>query len=194
MLRLTCETLKYRPYLEKILNCQNVMRHFASKRLSEDRVFCLVLLYELIFGIGKIRLMDKEIQRILKDSRKDILFEHEQLKSDGILPESLVMKTIALPRYARINTLKSSVNEILTLLEQGGFNLLDNSDITSQKKFNAAIQGLDKKAFFFDINVENLLVFHPSADLHDLDCVKNKELILQDKVSLLFGLNHLFLG
>lgn len=75
LLRLSSEVLKYRAYLEKILDSQNVMRHLTkSTRLSDDRILSLVFLYELVFGLG-IRVADKEFNRILKGAKKDILYE-----------------------------------------------------------------------------------------------------------------------
>lgn len=75
LLRLTCEVSKYRAYLEKILDSQNVIRHFFKvKELADNRILCLILLYEIIFGAG-IRIRDKEVQKTLKNAKKDILFE-----------------------------------------------------------------------------------------------------------------------
>jgi len=187
LLRLTCETLKYRFYLEKILDSQNVMRHFLkSKKLLDDRPYCLILVYEIVFGIG-IRVADKQIQGIIKSAKKDIMFEHEQLKIDEVSPESLATesKSVDLPRYVRINTLRSSVDTVLKTLKDAGFNLVENAQITDQEMFNEAVQNLRLKDFFFDIHVDKLLVFHPRADLHKLSLVKDKSLILQDKASCL---------
>lgn len=75
LLRLTCESLKYKSYLEKVLDSQNVMRHLMkSKKLANDQTLCLLLVYEIIFGIG-IRVTDKEVNLTLKAAKKDILFE-----------------------------------------------------------------------------------------------------------------------
>lgn len=194
MLRLTCEVLKNRAYLEKILDSQNVMRHFTkSQRLMDDPTLCSILLYELVFGIG-IKVANKEIKQILAGAKKDILYEHEQLAADNILPESLAPKSESalIPRYARINTLRATVEDVLEQLKKDGFVLIEDVR-KKQKAFNEAVQKMQNNDFFFDIHVENLLVFHPKIDLHDYELVENMSLILQDKVGTLMNFNIKFL-
>lgn len=120
------------------------------------------------------------------------------MKADEVSPESLATasKSTDLPRYVRINTLRSSVENVLEKLEEAGFNFVDNAEIKNQEMFNEAVQSLENKDFFFDIHVDKLLVFHPRADLHKLSLVKDKSLILQDKVSFkyFFKLITNFLG
>lgn len=87
-----------------------------------------------------------------------------------------------MPRYVRINTLRASVEDVLEQLKQAGFNFVENVTIQKQKAFNETVQSMQKNEFFFDIHIDKLLVFHPQADLHNSDLVKNMTLILQDKV------------
>jgi putative methyltransferase len=110
------------------------------------------------------------------------------LAADNIHPDSLTSEqaSVNLPRYVRINTLKVSVEAVLEQLKQDGFNFIENATIKKQKAFNAAVQNMQKHDFFFDIHVDNLLVFHPQVvDLHKLELVKDLTLVLQDKASCL---------
>lgn len=76
LLRLSCETLKYRGYLEKILDSQNVTRHLSKcPDVLNDRALCLVVVYEIVFGIGIGRLSDRQLRDAFKSAKQDILFE-----------------------------------------------------------------------------------------------------------------------
>lgn len=107
------------------------------------------------------------------------------MKADDVCPDSLATesKSINVPRYVRVNTLKISVDDALEKLQKAEFNYIDNSEIKSQEMFNETVQNLQQWDFFVDIHVPELLVFHPRVDLHNLDLIKEKALIMQDKVS-----------
>lgn len=67
--------MKNKAYLEKILDSQNVFRHLIkSRELENNRFLCLVLLYEVLFGIG-LKCRDRETKKVFSAAKKDILFE-----------------------------------------------------------------------------------------------------------------------
>ncbi|CAD5211624.1 unnamed protein product [Bursaphelenchus okinawaensis] len=186
LLRLSCETLKYKAYLNKILDCQNVMRHLIKcQRLSEQRELCLILVYELVFGKG-ISIGDKQIKRAILGAKKDILTEHQNLIDSGVDPETAVSSdTITLPRYARVNTLKNTVEEAIEALVTQEYEYLTDVSITNRTKFKKFVEGMTKYQFFVDRHLPEVLIFSPNVDLHECDLVVDSKLILQDKASCL---------
>uniref|UniRef100_A0A1I7SW77 SAM_MT_RSMB_NOP domain-containing protein n=1 Tax=Bursaphelenchus xylophilus TaxID=6326 RepID=A0A1I7SW77_BURXY len=186
LLRLSCETLKYRAYLTKILECQDVMRHIIKcDKLNNQKELCLILLYELVFGKG-VSLGDKQIKRAVLGAKKDILTEHQALMDDGIDPESIAKtESIVLPRYGRVNTLKAGMDEVISALQEEGYEFLDNSDVKNRTKFKKAVDNLQKYQFFVDRHVPEVLVFSPYVDLHNSLLFLESKLILQDKASCL---------
>jgi 25S rRNA (cytosine2278-C5)-methyltransferase len=95
-----------------------------------------------------------------------------------------------IPRYARINALKWTVDQAIEAFQRSGFVLGDplddgtyvppRSSINSSNSFPAPP---NLRNFTRDAHVENLLLFPPQARLIDTPEYSDGRLILQDKAS-----------
>lgn len=104
------------------------------------------------------------------------------MKESGLTAVVSDDSTLTIPRYARINTLKVSADEVLEKLKTEGFIIKALESGLSRKKFRRAIKNMSKNDVYVDTHVANLLIFRPGIDLHAFPMVVESELILQDKV------------
>ena len=88
-----------------------------------------------------------------------------------------------MPRYARVNTLKAEVREVIEILKSEGWILKDK--MISYEGFLDVVRGLSEDEFIVDFHLEYLLVFHSNTDFHDHELVKTGVILLQDKVSFI---------
>ncbi|KAI6218302.1 putative methyltransferase NSUN5 [Aphelenchoides besseyi] len=187
LLRLSCETLKYRQFLEKLLSSSSLSLHLSKCRLlRENAELCLVVLYEMVIG-RTLKAKNSAIRQFSRVARSSIQAEIELLSSKNITYDSMALQSQSnlLPRYCRVNTLKTTKNEVFKRLKDCGYKLIENNKIRSRKSFKMAIEMMDIRDYFVDRHLNELLVFHSRADLHDLDLVLDHSLILQDKASCL---------
>ena len=78
---------------------------------------------------------------------------------------------VQLPRYVRINTLKTTLTSVITWLEQEGY-----------VHHDCYCEGLEKH-FSVDPVLPNVLAFHSSVTLTDHPLYRDSHIILQDKVT-----------
>ncbi|XP_024915433.1 28S rRNA (cytosine-C(5))-methyltransferase isoform X6 [Cynoglossus semilaevis] len=100
-------------------------------------------------------------------------------RNEDLLPVSVQQSARdRLPRYVRVNTLKTSVNDAVDYLKRDGFCYQGQAsrleDLT-----------LREKDFVKDLYLPELLVFSPKMDFHDHFLYKAGHIILQDKASCL---------
>lgn len=95
-----------------------------------------------------------------------------------------------IPRYARVNTLKWTVDEAITTIQRSGFVLGDPLDgmyvLPVVHQFTEMIPQIHSRPlrnFTRDAHVDNLLLFPPQARLTDTSEYSDGRLILQDKAS-----------
>ena len=129
--------------------------------------------------------------------------------NQALLPAELRKENQRFPRFARINTLKSSEAEVCAILKTEGYIFEDSSsqhhDVSltptgdpqsmrlpqiqtqtqggeqkgnaeDSKRLSVSAEG---KVVRFDPHVPSLLVFSPTADLHDHPLVESGKLVLQ---------------
>ena len=77
---------------------------------------------------------------------------------------------VQLPRYVRVNTLKTTLTSVITRLEQEGY-----------VHHDCYCKGLEKH-FSVDPILPNVLAFHSSVTLTDHPLYRDSHIILQDKV------------
>lgn len=94
---------------------------------------------------------------------------------------SIDLLTDVIPRYVRVNTLKTSVEEIIDVFEKNGWTHKTADE--SYPAFIEAVKGLEDKVFLSDINIPELLVFPAKTEMHQYEEYRNGKLILQDKVN-----------
>ena len=187
-----CETLKRRPLLERAL-VQAGLSHASPVEHAEQ----LLLAHEVLFGRG---LRHKAIREIgssssatsaLRDLRRwhASLLRAAKLKraaaaSQGGQAENLVARdggagagdAPPLPRYARVNTLKTTVTNVCAVLELEGYTLMEAPVGTAH---GAPPPG----QFWVDPLIPTLLVLPAGSELHTHTLVQSSAVILQDKAS-----------
>eukprot|EP01083_Nonionella_stella_P251356 867312_1 len=181
---LASETLKYRSILEELLDKAEVSKLLKNKK---THFLQLVVAYDLLFGSGQISGGGAVKKAVMK--RKSVLVSAlARLKikrgvSDNkdLLPEELRVID-KLPRFARVNSLKASLKEVLSEMKADGWILGEGKwEANSPKSpFDS-----ESRTYYLDGIVPNLLVFPPGTDFHDHSAVKEGRLVLQDKASCL---------
>uniref|UniRef100_A0A6P7GQY4 Probable 28S rRNA (Cytosine-C(5))-methyltransferase n=1 Tax=Diabrotica virgifera virgifera TaxID=50390 RepID=A0A6P7GQY4_DIAVI len=89
------------------------------------------------------------------------------------------------PRYVRINTLFSNLDEAVESFREDGWVLNRFLNKNDYNGFLEIISSLKEGEFMIDIHVPNLLVFPPKTEFYRHPAYKNGSIILQDKASCL---------
>jgi len=96
------------------------------------------------------------------------------------------------PRFFRVNTLVTTLEEVLEKLSKLKFNKLTSPksyaeflELIKSDKFNG------KNVFVQDIHIKELLVFNPKVKFYELEEYNNGSLIVQDKVKFIFLNNNI---
>ncbi|XP_074016593.1 28S rRNA (cytosine-C(5))-methyltransferase [Numenius arquata] len=179
---LVSETLRYSPVLEKLLAGAALLQ--AEKKLPPQ--LAKVLVYDLLFGKGlkcggrwkalarrhRARL-EAELARLKvqqKVSRNEDLLAPVQAASPG---------ASQVPRYVRVNTLKTCVDDVIDFFKRQGYSFLGKAASMEE------LRALSGKKFSLDLHLPELLVFPPQTDFHDNLLYTSGHIILQDKASCL---------
>lgn len=172
---LTVEALKYKSVLLEIITKTKILQQESSISKHE----AIVLIYDYLLGKG---LQCGGRYKKLVYSRKSqlksalaLIKVKRKVSTNKDLIEQSVQDSLSLPKYLRINTLLTSKADVIDYFQKLGFT----------KAHSNCVQSLRKTDFMEDADVENLLVFHPSTDLHDDTLYKRGEIIFQDKASCL---------
>ncbi|NXD70551.1 NSUN5 methyltransferase, partial [Eolophus roseicapillus] len=179
---LVSETLRYSAVLEELLAGAALLQ--AEKKLSPQ--LAKVLVYDLLFGKGlkcggrwkalarrhRARL-EAELARLKvrqKVSRNEDLLAPAQAGGPG---------ASQVPRYVRVNTLKTCVDDVIDFFKREGYSYLGKAASVED------LRVLSGKKFLLDLHLPELLVFPPQTDLHDNLLYTSGHIILQDKASCL---------
>ncbi|XP_056130513.1 probable 28S rRNA (cytosine-C(5))-methyltransferase isoform X2 [Lampris incognitus] len=176
---LVCETQKYSSVLQKIIESTKLLKQTKLK-LN----LAMVLVYDLVMGRGlkcggnwKVVMM-KHRSRLQAELAR-IKIRHKVSRNQDLLPAGTQYpEADQLPRYVRVNTLRTTVEDAVDYLKREGFFYLGQAYILDNLNLKA-------KAFVRDIHLPDLLVFSPKTDFHDHFLYKAGHIILQDKASCL---------
>ncbi|XP_034545856.1 putative methyltransferase NSUN7 [Notolabrus celidotus] len=185
---LAFNTLKYQELLEDIMidSCL-----FLSQQMPDDQMSLVaVMLYDFQdrkFLPSECQVKDELIQEV-RDVEKYLLrsktklaaslarcrIKHDLVSIERILPESVKKKqerSSNLPLYAWVNTQKSSLNEVQSVLKTAGFSQVES------------IGQLEGRTFCQDPHCGDVLVFPAQlrAQLYSTELLSNHKLIIQDK-------------
>ncbi|XP_008940616.1 PREDICTED: putative methyltransferase NSUN5, partial [Merops nubicus] len=83
------------------------------------------------------------------------------------------------PRYVRVNTLKTCVDDVIDFFKRQGYSYLGKAGSVEE------LRALSGKKFLLDLHLPELLVFPPQTDFHDNLLYTSGHIILQDKASCL---------
>ncbi|XP_006641000.1 28S rRNA (cytosine-C(5))-methyltransferase [Lepisosteus oculatus] len=177
---LVSETLKYSAVLEEIISSTGLLK---EKKLKMH--VAKVLVYDLLFGRGlkcggswKVLLLRQQprLQAALarlKVRRKVCRNEDLLCAAGRDAAEDVV------PRYVRVNTLKTNVEDVIDYLKRDGFSYLGQASRLED------LRRLSGKNFIGDLHLPELLVFPPRTDFHSHFLYQAGHIILQDKASCL---------
>jgi len=173
------ETLKYKPIIVEIIEKSQLLKN--ERKLSKS--LAIILVYDLLFGHAKNfknapafqKIMNKNKARLNAELVK-IKIKHNAINNEDLLPEE-IKNPFVLPRYVRVNLLKSTVDEVVEYFQKNdGFKLLPPAEGKELAHFKP-------KTFRKDFHLKDLLVFPSNSDFHDHPLYLNGTLILQDKAS-----------
>ncbi|XP_020498254.2 putative methyltransferase NSUN7 [Labrus bergylta] len=186
---LAFNTLKYQELLEDIMidSCFYLFQQMPDDQMS----LVAVMLYdfqdrkflprercgkeELIREVRDVENYLRRCKTKLAASLARCRIKHDLLTIECILPESVKKKqerSSSLPLYAWVNTWKSSLNEVQSMLKTAGF---------TQVK---SIGQLEGQTFCQDPHCGDVLVFPAQlrAQLYSTELLSNQKLIIQDKI------------
>ncbi|XP_023217073.1 probable 28S rRNA (cytosine-C(5))-methyltransferase isoform X2 [Centruroides sculpturatus] len=183
---LVYESLRYKHALACIVNKVKLF----EKEKKFDIYLAWVLVYDLLLGLKKLPGNSEPVNIILKyESRlKEALEKHLKEKSAASAEELVkdIFKPSMLPRYVRVNTILTTVADVLQKLENDGYQQVKyQKKCITLNKYYDMIRSLERKQFIQDIHFGDLLVFAYSENLAVNSLYKDSHIILQDKTSYL---------
>ncbi|TKR70688.1 hypothetical protein L596_022677 [Steinernema carpocapsae] len=186
LLRLCCETLKYRHYLEKLMKQPGVSDLLREKAIQNNRTLLSILLYEYVIG-SAFRLVPRRFAIAITTNQKAINAAVDELnrRGEGYEQEEKQEEPVQIPRYARVNAIRWTMEEVEDALSKENWVLKQMEDGESPEGFRKAVVEMTEELVYFDPHIEFLLVFHPNTQLHNYWMVTDGYLILQDKASCL---------
>jgi len=178
---LVCETLKHRAVIQEMLPmCGRLATATTDGDEAMSEPLLWVLVYELMFGKGKI-VGGGRAKRRVDESRGELqaalarVLTHKGVDSVAALLPQVSEAAQSVARFARVNTLKSSVDDALAALA-GSFSLLTRDADGAVPRGSVAV----------DRTIPYVVEFSAgTADLHNHALVRAGALVLQDKASCL---------
>lgn len=176
---LVCETQKFSSVLQELIESTKLLKQTKLKfHLAK------VLVYDLVIGRGlkcggswKTTMMKHRPRLQAELARMKI--KQKVSRNEDLLPTAGHESAGGhLPRYVRVNTLKTTVEDVVEYLRRDGF-------CYQGQAFKLDDLTLRKKDFVRDCHLPELLVFPPKTDFHDHFLYKAGHIILQDKASCL---------
>ncbi|XP_061231703.1 28S rRNA (cytosine-C(5))-methyltransferase-like isoform X2 [Neopsephotus bourkii] len=169
---LVSETLRYSPVLEELLAGAALLQ--AEKKLSPQLAKGLKCggRWKALARRHRARL-EAELARLKvrqKVSRNEHLLAPAQAAGPG---------ASQVPRYVRVNTLKTCVDDVIDFFKREGYSYLGKAASVEE------LRALSGKKFVLDLHLPELLVFPPQTDLHENLLYTSGHIILQDKASCL---------
>ncbi|NXE96672.1 NSUN5 methyltransferase, partial [Menura novaehollandiae] len=179
---LVSETLRYAPVLEKLLDGAALLQ--AEKKLPPQ--LAKVLVYDLLFGKGlkcggRWKALARRHRARLEAELARMKVRHKVSRNEDLLAPVQAASPAAsqVPRYVRVNTLKTCVDDVIDFFKRQGYSYLGKAASVEELKT------LSGKKFLLDLHLPELLVFPPQTDLHDNLLYTSGHIILQDKASCL---------
>lgn len=178
---LVCETLRYSSILEGIINRTNLLREERKLKMNVAKV----LVYDILFGKGLKcggvwkMIARKHQARLKADLARLKVKKKVSCNEDLLAPAEGVVKAPALPRYIRVNTLKTNAENVIDYFKRQGYAYLGRASSLQE------LGRLSGKQFLMDLHLPDILVFPPRTDFHKNYLYTAGHIILQDKASIL---------
>ncbi|CAJ1010064.1 putative 16S rRNA methyltransferase RsmB/F [Leishmania naiffi] len=221
-----CETLRHYELLEDVLEVAEFFKYYPQA----NHEFAMCMAYDVVLGKG-VNTHNDSTARAITQSASYLREAYWQVHKHHIIPPRSNEKledevapdtsggargkigpgngafsshSLQLPRYARVNTLKISVEELVSRLRRSSearkrARDAEDGDGNTAVRSHSQQQDSDKRTtrraslrlhlplpeFTQDPIVPDLLVFPPGTDLHAHPAVRSGQLILQDRASCL---------
>ncbi|CAJ1030078.1 putative 16S rRNA methyltransferase RsmB/F [Leishmania utingensis] len=221
-----CETLRHYELLEDVLEVAEFFKYYPQA----NHEFAMCMAYDVVLGKG-VNTHNDSTARAITQSASYLREAYWQVHKHHIIPPRSNEKledevapdtsgggrgkidpgdgafsshSLQLPRYARVNTLKISVEELVSRLRRSSEARKrardgEDGDGNTAVRSHSQQQDSDKRTtrraslrlhlplpeFTQDRIVPDLLVFPPGTDLHAHPAVRSGQLILQDRASCL---------
>ncbi|XP_060069301.1 28S rRNA (cytosine-C(5))-methyltransferase-like [Ylistrum balloti] len=185
LLGLVCETLKYGTLLQQIVDSTKLLT--KERLLKGDNLLAQTLVHDFVVG-REIRQAGR-LKQVITRNRAALTKKYDSMLAnagvsswDQLLPQSVTSFAGTLPRYVRINLLKSSVSEVTSTLKSEGWEQVV-TPTKDAESFRDTVASLQEHQFLQDPHLFDLLVFPPRTDFHDDHLLTSGKIILQDKAS-----------
>ncbi|XP_069082875.1 28S rRNA (cytosine-C(5))-methyltransferase [Pleurodeles waltl] len=178
---LVCETLRYSSILEGIINRTNLLREEKKLKMNVAKV----LVYDILIGKGLKcggvwkMIARKHQARLQADLARLKVKKKVSRTEDLLVPSEGAVKAPALPRYIRVNTLKTNAENVIDYFKRQGYAYLGRASSLQE------LGRLSGKQFLMDLHLPDILVFPPRTDFHKNYLYTAGHIILQDKASSL---------
>ncbi|XP_047693464.1 28S rRNA (cytosine-C(5))-methyltransferase isoform X4 [Prionailurus viverrinus] len=176
---LVCETQRYSSVLDAVITSAGLLR--AEKKLRPH--LAKVLVYELLLGKGFKGgsggrwkpLLDRHQARLKAELARLKVHRGVSKNEDLLQVESKPGPASQVPRFVRVNTLKTCCDDAVDYFKRQGFSYQGRASSLED------LRALKGKCFLLDPLLPELLVFPAQTDLHDHPLYQAGHLILQDK-------------
>ncbi|KAL8571960.1 hypothetical protein ACOMHN_026172 [Nucella lapillus] len=181
---LVCESLKYQHVLTDIFHSSTAL--LAEKGLQGQGHLATVLLYEHLVGkglgrAGAIRNCIMKHKSVIQKKCGELMKERGVTSLGDLLsPQCQAVSKSLIPRYARVNLLKTTVQEAVAMFTAEGWQWRGGLNLET---FPEDLEALAQEGFGSDPLIPDLLIFPPGTELHDHPWVKGGCLLLQDRAS-----------
>ncbi|XP_064379568.1 28S rRNA (cytosine-C(5))-methyltransferase [Dromaius novaehollandiae] len=179
---LVSETLRYSPVLDALLAGAALLQ--AEKKLPPH--LAKVLVYDLLFGKGlkcggRWKALARRHRARLQAELARLKVQRKVSRNEDLLApaEGASLGAPQLPRYVRVNTLKTCVDDVIDFFKRQGYSYLGKAASVEE------LSSLSGKKFLLDLHLPELLVFPPQTDFHNNQLYTSGHIILQDKASCL---------
>ncbi|NWI16130.1 NSUN5 methyltransferase, partial [Crypturellus soui] len=179
---LVAETLRYAPVLDAVLAGAALLQ--AEKKLSPH--LAKVLVYDLLFGKGlkcggRWKALARRHRARLQAELARLKVQRGVSRNEDLLAPTEAARAAAapLPRYVRVNTLKTCVEDVIDFFKRQGYSYLGKAASVEE------LSSLSGKKFLLDLHLPELLVFPAQTDFHSNQLYTSGHIILQDKASCL---------
>ncbi|CAG8609076.1 17687_t:CDS:10 [Acaulospora morrowiae] len=178
MYALICNTLKYKGVIDKIIDNSQLL--VVEKKLPRN--IATLLVHDLLFSPNGLKsLSDGPYKKSILKHEIRLKCELVKLKvklkvknnEDLINPELRNSET-TVPRYIRVNTLKTTVEKVVEHFKAKKYKLEESND---------DLGDISPQTIIKDKHLPELLILPPNTDLHNDPLYLSGDIILQDKAS-----------
>lgn len=173
------QTLQRRPLLERAI----IHARIGPPPSRVEHAVRLLLVHELFYGRGLYHSAIRELTRspesrsalrVLRQMRASLLRSARQMPTPSVEPSR--PDPPPLPRYVRVNTLKTTISKVCESLQLEGYRRR-----AAPRTMPHAPPTIGE--FWVDPHVPTLLVLPPGTELHSHTLAQSAAVVLQDKAS-----------